>query len=83
MLDITQLGSYYANSGCDIKFVDNSTQPLFVPSGNETGYKAIGQFTVPADGSVKVTADFNVREAVVMVDSHYILKPTITLTDNG
>jgi hypothetical protein len=82
MLDIPEFGSYYANSGCYIKFADNSTQPLFVPSGNETGYKAIGQFTVPVDGTVEVTADFNVREAVVLADSHYILKPTIKLVIN-
>jgi hypothetical protein len=65
-----------------VKFADNSTEPLFVPSGGETGYKATGQFTVPANGTVEVTADFNVHEAVVVADSHYILKPTIKLIVN-
>ena len=83
MLDIPELGSHPSNPECYIQFADNSTQPLFVPSGNETGYKAIGQFTVPVDGTVVVTADFNVEEAVVVTDHSYILKPTLTLIVNG
>jgi hypothetical protein len=82
MLDIPEKGSHKANPGCYIEFADNSTEPLFVPSGNETGYKAIGQFTVPVNGTVEVTADFDVREAVVVADSSYILNPTIKLTVN-
>jgi hypothetical protein len=82
MLDILEVGSHKANSDCYIEFADNSTQPLFVPSGNETGYKAVGEFEVPVDETVEVTADFDVREAVVVADSHYILKPTIKLVIN-
>jgi len=82
MLDIPEMGSHKANPGCYIEFADNSTEPLFVPSGGETGYKAVGQFEVPVDGTVKVTADFDVHEAVVVADSHYILKPTIKLIVN-
>jgi len=81
MLDIP-VGPPPANPGCYIKFADNSTQPLFVPSGNETGYKAVGQFTVPVNGTVEVTADFDVRKAVVVAD-FYILKPTIRLVVNN
>ncbi len=83
MLDIPELGSHPANSGCNIEFADNSTQPLFIPSGNETGYKAVGQFEVPVNGTVEVTADFNVEEAVVVANSSYILKPTLTLIVNS
>lgn len=81
MLDIPEagMGSPPANPGCYIEFADNSTEPLFVPSGGETGYKAIGQFTVPINGTVEVTADFDVRKAVVEAGSRYILKPTIRL----
>ena len=82
MLDIPEMGSHKANPGCYIEFADNSTEPLFVPSGGETGYKAIGEFTVPDEGTVEVTADFDVREAVVVADSSYILKPTIKLIIN-
>jgi hypothetical protein len=82
MLNIPQKGSHPTNPGCYIKFTDNSTKPLFVPSGGETGYKAIGYFEVPVNGSVDVTADFDVRKAVVVAGSSYILKPTIKLIVN-
>jgi hypothetical protein len=82
MLDIPEAGSHKANPGCYIEFAGNSTEPLFVPSGGETGYKAVGQFEVPVGGTVEVTADFDVREAVVVADSHYILNPTIKLIVN-
>lgn len=80
MLDITEKGSHKTNPGCYIEFADNSTEPLFAPSGGETGYKAIGRFEVTANGTVEVIADFDVRKAVVVAGSSYILKPTIKLT---
>lgn len=83
MLDIPEMGSHKANPGCYIEFADNSTEPLFVPSGGETGYKAVGQFEVPVGGTAEITADFDVREAVVVADSHYILNPTIKLIVNS
>jgi hypothetical protein len=84
MLDIPEMGHFPANPGCYIEFSDNSTEPLFVPStGNGTGYKAVGEFTVPINGAVEVTADFDVRKAVVLADSHYILWPTIRLVVNN
>jgi len=82
MLDIPKIGSSPASPGCYIEFADNSTKPLFVPSGGETGYKAIGQFEVPVNGTVEVTADLDVRKAVVVAGSSYILKPTIKLIVN-
>ena len=82
MLDIPEKGSSPANPGCYIEFADNSTEPLFVPSGGDTGYKAIGHFEVPVNGTVEVTADFDVRKAVVVAGSSYILKPTIKLIVN-
>jgi hypothetical protein len=83
MLDIPEMGHFPATPGCYIEFADNSTEPLFVPSGNTTGYKAVGEFSVPINGTVKVTADFDVRKPVVLADSHYILKPTIRLVVNN
>jgi len=76
------MGQPPANPGCYIEFAGNSTEPLLVPSGGETGYKAIGQFTVPINGTVEVTADFDVRKAVIEAYSSYILKPTIRLIVN-
>ena len=79
MLDILERGSSPANSGCYVEFADNSTQPLFAPSGEKTGYKAIGYFEVIANETVVVTADFDVHKAVIVAGSSYILKPTIKL----
>lgn len=82
MLDIQKKGSQSTNPGCYIEFADNSTEPLFAPSGGETGYKAIGYFGVPVNGTVEVTADFDVRKAVTVAGSSYVLKPTIKLIAN-
>lgn len=83
MLDIPEMGQDPYNPGCYIEFADNSTSPLFVPSGNTTGYKGVGQFTVPNNGTVQVTADFDVRKAVHLAASHYILHSTIRLVVNN
>jgi hypothetical protein len=85
MLDIPEVGSPPASPGCYIEFADNSTEPLFAPSGNTTGYKAIGRFEVTANETVMVTADFDVSEpgAVHVAGSRYILKPTIKLIVNN
>ncbi len=74
-----------SNPGCYLEFADGTTQPLFVPSGAQTGYKALGEFTVPANGVVEITADFDVRKSVVEAGASgkYILKPTIRLVVNN
>jgi len=82
MLDIPEMGSPPSSPGCYIEFAGNSTEPLFVPSGGETGYKAIGRFTVSINGTVEVTADFDVRKAVIEAGSRYVLKPAIRLIVN-
>jgi hypothetical protein len=79
MLDAPEMGHDRSNPGCYIQFADNSTEPLFVPSGNTTGYKGVGQFTVAENGTVEVTADFDVRKSVHVAASDYILWPTIRL----
>lgn len=83
LLDAPEEGSRPgANPGCYIRFDDNSTAPLFVPSGSETGYKAIGNYWVPVNGTVTMTADFDVRKSVVRSGTTYKLKPTIRLVVN-
>jgi len=83
MLDVPEIGPPPANPGCYIEFDGGeSVKPLFVPSGAETGYKAIGQFTVPVNGEVEVTADFDVRKSVFEAYSVYVLNPTIRLVVN-
>ncbi len=82
MLDAPAMGmGQHANPGCYLEFKDGTTQNLFVPSGAQTGYKAVGKFTVPMNGEVEVTADFDVRKSVVKAGASgkYLLKPTIRL----
>jgi hypothetical protein len=70
-----------ASPDCYLEFDDGTSTGLFLPSGSQTGFKAVGEFTVPINGSVDVTADFDVRKSVVKagVSGMYILKPTIRL----
>ena len=63
---------------------DDTIYELFVPSGDQTGYKANGPFTVPVNGSVEITADFDVRKSVTKTgEGSYKLKPTIRLIVNA
>jgi hypothetical protein len=83
MLDAPERGTNRPfNPGCYIKFTDGSTDPLFIPSGAHSGFKAVGQFSVPVNGTINITADFDVRKSIVKTGSanpRYILKPTIRL----
>jgi len=86
MLDIPEHGSTPTTPGCYIEFNDGSPdEPLFCPSGGQTGYKAVGVFEVPVNGEVEVTADWDVHKAVVVAgqSGRYILKPTIRLIVNN
>ena len=68
---------------CYIDLVVGGEQPLEVPSGDQTGFKAIGGFTIPAGGTVNVTADFDVRKSVTTTgNGRYLLRPTIKIIDN-
>lgn len=77
-------------AGSWVEFGDNdiydkdSDQALFVPSGSQTGYKATADlpFTVPPNGMIAITADFDLRRAVVVAGSRYLLKPVLRLVIN-
>jgi hypothetical protein len=81
ILDAPEFGGPdMTNPGCYIEFNDESQAPLFVPSGHESGWKAVGQFRVPSNGEVSATADFDARKSVFRNGAgKYILKPTIRL----
>ena len=73
-------GGTPSNPGCYLVFEDETTKPLFVPSSSVSGFKGVGAFKVPLNGSVGVTADFDIRKSVLETGSGmYILKPTIRL----
>lgn len=85
MLEIQdKVNGIQQNEGCYIEYKDGSTQPLLVPSGGRSGYKAKGAFDITAGGVVALTLDFDVRKAVVESGSSgkFILKPTIRLIAN-
>ena len=85
MLDAPERGQGPPNTpGSYLVFEDGSETPLFVPSGGQSGYKAVGQFEIPANAIAEVTADFDVRRSVVRAGQSgmYILKPTIRLVSD-
>ena len=93
MLDVpdqTQQGAL-SNPGSYIAFDDDGDgtvdrkEALFAPSGGQTGYKATAAeaFSVPANGTVDITADFDVRRAVVEAGALYVLKPVLRLVVTG
>jgi len=68
------------NAGCFIEFDGDRNETLYVSSGSQTGYKAIGTYDVPVNGTVNITADFDVRKSIVTTGRRdYKLKPTIKL----
>lgn len=84
ILDIQEHGQQSPTTpGCYVQFTDGSSESLFVPSGGQTGYKAVGAFEVPANGEVQVTVDFDLRKALQVTgqgnNQRYILKPTLRL----
>lgn len=70
-----------SNTGSFIEFNNDTNTTLYVPSGSKTGYKAIGTYDIPVNGTVNMTADFDVRKSIVKSGdgSFYKLKPTIKL----
>jgi hypothetical protein len=76
-------GNIPANPGTYIKYDDNSTTPLYVPSGAQTGIKIIGNYNVPANGTIFLTLDFDVRKSIVQHgNGNYHLKPTVRVIVN-
>ena len=69
-------------NNCYVLLEGNITETLTIPSGDQTGYKAIGGFTIPAGGTVNITADFDLRKSLVINKNFYKLNPTIKIIDN-
>lgn len=79
------LGESCNGTGSYIVWKDNGQNNLYVPSGAETGLKLVRGFTVPVNGSVDFTAEFDLMKSIttpsgLMAD--VILRPTIRLVDN-
>lgn len=85
LLDIAQQQEgAKSNAGCFVEFADGRVEPLFVPSGAQSGYKVKGYFDIIPDGLTNVTIDFDVRKALVIAGSSgkHLLKPTVRLVVN-
>lgn len=67
--------------------IDGEQYSFFMPSGEQTGYKAIGGFTVPVNQEVAYMLDFDVRRSVLEPPGlgphgeprRFLLKPTVRL----
>ncbi len=58
--------------------VGGTTYPLTVPSGLQTGYKLVGDFTVPATGLIELALDFDASRSIIQTgNGRYMLKPTV------
>ena len=69
-----------SNPDCNITFADGTSEPLFVPSGGQSGYKGKGAFEITANAKIEVTADFDVHKSIVVTGNRkYLLKPVIRL----
>ena len=72
---------------------DGSECELRIPSGAESGLKLNRGFTVPADGNVALTVDFDLRQSIhappgqsgagINCTQGYLLRPTLRLVDNA
>jgi hypothetical protein len=72
------------NPGCYITYTDGTTEPLFIPSGAQSGYKVKGKFSLFEGGTVAVTLDFDVRKSIVEAGASgkMLLKPVVRLIAN-
>lgn len=59
---------------------------LYVPSGAQTGLKLVGGFTMPVNGSLDFTAEFDLMKSVTAPpgqDPDMVMRPTIRLVNNA
>lgn len=84
-LDAAENGGKPGGDATFMEFKDGSREPLYVPSGMKSGYKAKGEFVVPVNAMVAITADFDVRKSVVKAGNSgkYLLKPVIRIIVNN
>ncbi len=76
-----KVGDVKSNPDCNITFEDGRSEPLFVPSGGQSGYKAKGAFDITANAKIEIMADFDVQKSIVVAGNSgkYLLKPVIRL----
>jgi len=68
-----------------IQTSDGAMHPLYVPDDQAASLSIATGFTVPEDGTEKLTIDFDLRKSVVPVDGqdYYELHPTLRMFEDG
>jgi hypothetical protein len=74
-----------------IELIGGEECELRVPSGAESGLKLMRGFTLPADGSVALTVDFDLRKSIHAPPGQssgdcavgYLMRPTLRLVDDA
>lgn len=65
--------------------IDGKAHNLYVPSSANNGLKLVGGITVPANQSVNLTAEFDLRKSITAppgLDPDVIMRPTIRLVND-
>lgn len=58
--------------------IDGVTHPLVVPSGEQSGLKLVGAFTLPEDGSLDIGIDFDAARSLHQTgNGTWMLKPVV------
>ena len=64
--------------------VDGAVHPLVVPSGLQSGYKIIGEFSVPEGGNVVMLLDFDAARSIHQTgNGTWMLQPTVRLLEQS
>lgn len=59
------------------------THPLTIPDAYKENLRVDSSFTVPQDGAMEVTLDFDLRNSIVESGGDYTLKPSLRLAENA
>lgn len=65
---------------------DETVHNLWVPSGDQSGLKLVGGYTIPSNDLVSLTAEFDLGKSITAppgLSPDVILRPTIRLVDNN
>lgn len=71
--------------GSYIVMDDDTVHNLYIPSADHTGLKLVEGFTVPVNGSIDATVEWDLMQSITAppgLDPDVILRPTIRLVNN-
>lgn len=71
-----------------IEFEDGTTSNLIIPGGLQAGLQLVSGFTVPANGSVAYTVDFDLRQAIrpasgAPFEGYHRMRRALRMVDNA